>query len=314
MAYGMEVSHQSNIYLIISEVLFHDSTIYFSMISGLLYTSVLKGRGYQKFYKSKLKNVVAPYLFFTLLFSLLTREFQPQPSLEAYGSAIVSNFFLGQAQSIYWYIPVLFVLYLLTPLLDYLLKTRSVNKLFYLVLLLPFFFSRTAVDLSFQTLIYFVGSYALGMWLGENLEEYLDYFKNKSKLLLGIALSTSIALVVCYLNGIDYVWKIDVLESLYYPQKVAITLLVLNWYRQKSEQPGRLAKFADDSFAIYFIHFFFIAVISFSLIHGVLPFGPPLNFLVASVVALIIGLLLSLGFIKLFQKILGKYSRMIIGS
>ncbi|MEQ9299328.1 MAG: hypothetical protein RIF33_12225, partial [Cyclobacteriaceae bacterium] len=32
--------------VIANEVLFHDSTLYFAIISGLLYTAILKSRGY----------------------------------------------------------------------------------------------------------------------------------------------------------------------------------------------------------------------------------------------------------------------------
>ncbi|MEM8895835.1 MAG: hypothetical protein AAGC88_14735 [Bacteroidota bacterium] len=49
---------------LISHVLFGGSTLYFSVISGLLFTAILKSRGYPKFYRNKVRNVIFPYVFF----------------------------------------------------------------------------------------------------------------------------------------------------------------------------------------------------------------------------------------------------------
>ena len=72
-AYG--VFDVSKPILIISEVFYHDSTLYFAMISGLLFSKILKPRGYYKFYKSKLKHILLPYLFFTVVLTLIKINF-----------------------------------------------------------------------------------------------------------------------------------------------------------------------------------------------------------------------------------------------
>ena len=53
-----------------------NSTIYFALISGLLYTAILKKKGYAQFFISKLKFVVLPYLFFTLFYSIFDDKSQ----------------------------------------------------------------------------------------------------------------------------------------------------------------------------------------------------------------------------------------------
>ena len=45
-----------------NKTLFHDATLYFTIISGILYSAVLKERGYKRFYLSKLSYVVIPYI------------------------------------------------------------------------------------------------------------------------------------------------------------------------------------------------------------------------------------------------------------
>lgn len=47
---------------VLSETLFHDSTIYFALISGLLFSAILRLRGYQDFYPSKAMYVLLPYI------------------------------------------------------------------------------------------------------------------------------------------------------------------------------------------------------------------------------------------------------------
>ena len=115
---------------IINEVLFHDATIYFAIISGLLFSAVLQSRGYKKFYKSKILNVFLPYLFFTFLFSI----FKP-PSEEGmfgihseflpYLQAVGTNLIYGKAQFTYWYLPVLFGIFIVTPLLAIATDTKK---------------------------------------------------------------------------------------------------------------------------------------------------------------------------------------------
>jgi surface polysaccharide O-acyltransferase-like enzyme len=54
---------------VLNEMLLHDSTIYFALISGMLFSSILRSRGYHRFYRSKILNVLFPYTFCTLVFS-----------------------------------------------------------------------------------------------------------------------------------------------------------------------------------------------------------------------------------------------------
>ena len=53
------------------ELLFHESTIYFALISGLLYSLVLHRRGVASFARGKALNVLVPYALLTALFTAL---------------------------------------------------------------------------------------------------------------------------------------------------------------------------------------------------------------------------------------------------
>jgi surface polysaccharide O-acyltransferase-like enzyme len=51
----------------LNETAFHDSTIYFTLISGILFSQVLAERGWRVFFRSKVANVLLPYAVVTLL-------------------------------------------------------------------------------------------------------------------------------------------------------------------------------------------------------------------------------------------------------
>jgi peptidoglycan/LPS O-acetylase OafA/YrhL len=55
-----------------SETLFHNATIYFAVISGLLFSLVLKKYSWKKFYLGKVKNVLVPYIFFSILYAFIS--------------------------------------------------------------------------------------------------------------------------------------------------------------------------------------------------------------------------------------------------
>ena len=56
---------------VINELLFHNSTIYFAVISGMLFTAVLKQKGYKAFFINKFKYVFLPYVFLHWLIPFL---------------------------------------------------------------------------------------------------------------------------------------------------------------------------------------------------------------------------------------------------
>ena len=54
----------------VSQALFHGSTIYFALISGLLYATVLSRKSWSEFFRGKLTNVVAPYVLVSFILTL----------------------------------------------------------------------------------------------------------------------------------------------------------------------------------------------------------------------------------------------------
>jgi surface polysaccharide O-acyltransferase-like enzyme len=312
---------------ILSETLFHDSTVYFALISGLLFSCILRARGYQSFYRSKAKYVLLPYIVCTIVFSLMrwdetgTGVLAWPPSWSDYIDSILPNLMHGQAQFPYWYIPVLLILFALTPLLAALTTAKSYAAIpAWLIMLSPLVFSRPAFDGGSQivagTVIYFAGAYTVGISLGNQLESGLDRISAYRGLLIAVIVASSAILVGLQYADINRFGTFSLQESLFYVQKVCMALVVLLWLRSlQAKQPRWLTLFANEAFSIYFLHVFFILLLAdmfWSIVHdpSLLPWSP----LLIGPVFFAFALGMSLLVVRMSRLLLGRNSRLLIGS
>ena len=303
-----------------TETLFHGSTLFFALISGILYTRVLRGKSWRSFYSSKWTNVVAPYAFITLLLTALA-----WPEYLAYGKAnniefsflqeLLANVATGRAQVHLWYIPVLCVLFALTPLLDRLLSIRS-GVVVMLLALLPLLVSRTTYPdlLSIQSVVYFLGAYAFGMLLGERLQSMLALVKRHFGFLLALLLVSTLCNFLLFFWDYVPVGLTSAHQSVVYIQKLTLALLVLYLLHQRGLGQSRiLGVLGTYSFSLYFLHLTPIWMLSQAFgkrfPDATLP-GLALGGLLIYLVSIALCLLLSMG----LRRMLGRHSRMLIGT
>jgi len=313
---------------IANEILFHNATIYFAVISGILFSAVLKSKGYEAFYIGKFKNVILPYLFFTLIFSIFAensnKPFAILTNFTDYYHAVIRNFIYGKANFVYWYIPILIFLYLATPLVDYLINLKKIGKYIFLLLLsIPLVVSRIEMMelmqsdfLSLQTMLYFLGAYVAGMYIGIDLEKRLAWVKNNFTWLIVITLITTIALVYIQLKNIDMIGRVSVRATLYYIQKICVSGIVIILLKNMGERKiFGLHQIAKDGFAIYFLHGFLIFVL-IGILMPILSFTKiaPFNIFIGAFLMLVLSIAVSMLIVFIFRKIFGDKSRMIIGA
>ena len=157
---GREESLTTQALYSLTETAFHSSTLYFALISGLLFSIVLKARGWMNFFRGKLTNVLLPYVIITLFFSFyhwtvpFTQPVFPE-SLGGYLTSSLHNIFTGEAIFYLWYIPVLAILFALTPLISAILHNKSLSWLIWPIVLGPLVVSRTWPGISVGDVIYF---------------------------------------------------------------------------------------------------------------------------------------------------------------
>ena len=303
-----------------TETLFHGSTLFFALISGILYTRVLRGKSWRSFYSSKWTNVVLPYAFITLLLTALA-----WPQYLEYGRAnhiefffpqeLLTNLASGRAQVHLWYIPVLCVLFALTPLLDLLLKFRN-GAIVMLLALLPLVVSRTTYPdlISLPTVVYFLGAYAFGMVLGERLPAMLTLVERHLSLLLAVLAISTIGNFLLFLWDYVPVGLTSAHQSVVYIQKLTLALVVLYLLQLRGLRQSRvLGVLGTYSFSLYFLHFTPILLLSEAFgkqfPDATLP-GLALGGLLIYLLSIALCLLLSMG----LRRMLGRHSRMLIGT
>jgi peptidoglycan/LPS O-acetylase OafA/YrhL len=313
---------------IVNEILFHNSTIYFAVISGILFTLILKQKGYKSFYLNKIKYVLFPYIFLTLIFSIFDNQaqgfFVPYKEWSLYFKNLISNFIYGRAIFVFWYMPVLFFLYLITPLLDYVLnKLKGGKWIMWLIILTPLVVRRIELmepgsldSLQLKTMIYFTGAYAAGMYFASNIETNLQWINRNKWLLIILTVILSIGLFYAAYNKIDRFGFFSLMSTLYYIQKIVLTGLALLFFKTLGQmQPRWLRLVADHSFTIYFLHVFFLIVLigPFSALFQYQKIYP-FNGILSALLLLFLTIALCIVTAVVFKKIFGKYSRMFVGS
>lgn len=305
----------------LTETLFHGSTLFFALISGLLFTRVLRQRGWSRFYRSKLTNVLLPYVviasLITLSFWNAYLEYAIPAGLETRVYMVVlENLVTGRAQMHFWYMPILFGLFAVTPFIYALLKGPGNGIGAYALVLLPMFVSRTIYPdfLSFNTFVYFLGAYTFGMLLGDRLETAMALITRYRFCLLAILIASTVT------NFLLFFWVyvpgefVSLHQSVIYLQKLVLALLLLHWMcLYESRLPTLLLALGTYAFTIYFVHFYFMYPIG-QFFAKTLP-GANLAVLAAGgLLIYIVGIGLSLLTGMFFRRILGKYSRMIVGA
>jgi surface polysaccharide O-acyltransferase-like enzyme len=298
------------------DILFHDSTIYFIFISGFLFCYLSPKFEILKYYKSKLFNVISPYIFMTLFVATLQfiKELITQHTIHFSAPEILSMLIHGTAQVQYWYIPFIALVFVISP---FLLKIPTINSKYFLLIIsiLPLFGTRTGTDLSIWQYVYFLPIYLQGMYFAMNYSLMIEKIK-KWKVAIVLSLVSSTVFLIHYqLNPYHYQFGIiNIFESLFYVQKASIAMLVL-LFLQKLENTNYvwLDKIAKFSFALYFTHRLISDLIPTYQLYHIIDKSALMIFLV-SILHVIIVIPAALFACMGIQKLLGKRSRFFIGA
>ncbi|MBT8449984.1 MAG: acyltransferase [Gammaproteobacteria bacterium] len=305
------------------ETLFHGSTVYFAMISGLLYSLVLKHKPYKSFIKTKFAHVFTPYIiasFCYLAMWELLGFINPPDDVTALQFFGVLSFVLltGQMSMHLWYIPIIMLLFLITPLL-----LRAVNAQrviwFVILLLLPLVISRVWPNFHPATLVYFIGPYIAGLMIGQNLEKAEDWIKERQWFFAASFILFSASYYMLLANDVKFVsWgmlEVNAQETVTYLLRMSFAIVLLRVLHLTVQRvPVWIDYLAQNAFAIYFIH---ISIIMFltnaTIAYELQPEGVLENFLFG-LFTLIFSIVMSLGITWILKKLTGRHSRKIIGA
>ena len=319
---GSDVGWSGQVLGLLNGVLLHDSTLYFTLISGILFSLVLAERGTARFFRSKFLNVLLPYLFFTTLYSSMQPSGPPgsppqlfDGTLFEFVKLVAYNLVTGKAILIFWYMPVLLVLYLLTPFLAKIAQARDATWLHAIIICTPLVISRTATEFSWQSIVFFLGAYFVGMLVGANYRATIQLIEKHVVLLVVTAVVTSLSIVALGHYEITNYGVFIPAQTAWYLQKFAIAALVLLWFEQVIEVvPRWLDVLANYAFALYFIHAFLLIQLVMWMTRNQIQIDGGFELVAYMGLSFTIAVGGSVLLIYLLKLILRKYSRYIIGA
>jgi surface polysaccharide O-acyltransferase-like enzyme len=292
-------------------------TCYFVFISGFLFHYIFhKKFNFRAFAKGKVKNVLVPYLILGIIPAgyLQLLLLWPWGDIEQYIPSLINRYWSGRALLAYWwYVPFIMTVFCLSPLHVKYIKMGFKSQLLIALLwsLVALFIHRPIANLNvIQSVVYFTPFYLFGILSSKYWLIISKYLKRRELYFLLAAILFSIAEVVTghvgnyhkpalIYGGIDFNFL----------QKLSMCMFFMLWMQRFEKTEIKWLKVvADTSFAIFFIHPFFMVAfgarnIEYSGVYSWLVWLALIVVVVSACVAIALAL----------KKITPKYSRYITG-
>lgn len=306
-------------------ILSHNATVYFALISGILYAYRLHDKPHAAFLRSRFEAVIIPYALVStgltaLMLAMAARRSGEWPRADEALLRIIGNILTGDAWNHLWYIPVVAILYLISPLLLRAVENPRTGRVFAVTMVcLPLVFSRTATDITIAMLVYFSGVYTAGLVIGRDPERILARLSRRIAPLSFVAAGAAVAVWLLDRSGIEFAGPISVRESAIYVLRMSLAVLMLIGLRAGIGSLGPAARRALDriaaySFGIYFLHAPLLRPIV-GVIAPLVPAGNPAWALVLAVMAsFVTALVLTWLVVHVVKIAAGNRSKFLVGS
>lgn len=293
-----------------------DATAWFIFISGYLfyYLEVNKFK-YSDYLGKKIKFVVLPYLILSIPI-ILFWIYSSQHVM--YGLTALQYFFWslvagGIVVGPMWFIPMIFIFFLLTPIFNVLSKKKIIYIFVVVSMVFSLFSSRSIYNANpIFSFLHFLGFYLLGIVAAKNAA-ILEALKTSTKIML-IAIAIFVFIVFGWLCP-----DIDAMPSSFLAGlgvmnyilvgKLALLGAIFLFFERFFERPNKfLGYFAKISFGLFFIHGFMSVI--FQILSRDIHYASPLLRLTCEIGLVVF---VSVAVVFVLKKLLGKWSRYVIG-
>ena len=303
---------------------FQNGTVLFVFVAGFLFQHLSGRFEYRRYLKSKLKNVIAPYIVVSipmLAVQYLTSRssFDPSRGFEfpTLAHNIAWNYLTGYHILPFWFIPMIVVFYLIAPVLLWMDRARWPYYVMPALFAVAVLAHRPEnITQTYHSCITFLPVYIYGMWSSRYRESLMPWVQ---RLLLPLtALAAALVSVEVFLldrggaivSRLPFSTENGVFDTNAL-QKILLCWVLMAWLDRYDDQVrGALATLADLSFGIFFLHMYFIQAWAHLLPGENFPHGNLLKYF--GLVSVVVGL--SVLVILVVKRIFGKRSRMIVGS
>lgn len=281
----------------------------FVFIAGYLFQHLSPKYSPKSYFEAKLKNVILPYLIVSIpaiiVFALFIKRdgvwdgFYDNPVL----LQVVLFYITGIHLAPLWFVPMIAIFYLVSPLLVYADKNSKSYYFLPLLIILSCLVNRGWPHESF---VHFFSAYFLGMFFSR-YKDRLNPIISKATVLF-CALSA-----VLVFAAWEFYFSKGTMTYVNYLQKLSMSILFLGlFYRVNDSLDSRFISYiAEVSFGVFFVHSYFITgnKMMYEKLFQALPTG---NLLVYALFALFT-LLSCVLMMYLTKKLTGKNSRYLVG-
>jgi probable poly-beta-1,6-N-acetyl-D-glucosamine export protein len=310
-------------------VFFNNGTVLFVFIAGYLFYHLHQDKlNYGDYLKKKFTNVIIPYLIVSIpalfdkfYFDKIGDHWWMDQGFSENSTALKVFFLLitGRHMGVFWFIPMISIIYLMAPLLRRFAKT---DLFLYLVPLLIFIGMYTFRFGYYANILlsleYFFPIYLFGIWI-YRLKDHLIHNLNPILISLGIIyLGISVAEMLEWVPFNETIGLRDVKYTIYrfnwnkLKMHIFAVGALLMFYKYNRLEIPLLKLFGDYSFGIFFVHLYIIQVFRLLDKGGYLRISPPNLFTFCAYYAVVV--LLTVGIVKLIKISFKEKSRYVIGS
>lgn len=312
---------------LIFTTLLDNGTILFVFIAGFLFQYLKHKYSFLDYFKRKLKFVVLPYILVSIPILLYKYYSYSEPyewmpiNLQNQSFFIKSLYMLFTGKHIgpFWFIPMIFIFYLISPILVKIDNPKFYKIVFPFLFIIGLFTYRFGYySTTLDSFIHYLPIYIFGMW-GSAYRKELTQVRINLVVSLFIIYLTLSFLEIVQIIEVPKLTSFESSKTLPYfhfnlsKLKVSILCIILIrfFYIFNNYNVGILKKLADDSFGIFFLHMYVITGTEILIEKYSSGFKlDALSFILYTVGVTMFSIFLIQG----FKKLLDKNSRMIIGS
>ena len=260
-------------------------------------------KSYKEYINAKIKRIIIPYLLwnmiYTLLFMFVNKDFSIFHNIH--------YIFDGTRISHMYYLLILFILYLLTPLLNKLSDKK--NRIKYLVFIIPVimnilyitigYIENNAFELQKYNVLHWIGYYYLGIVTRKTTLKYNSkYFLNLSFVFLILSMLEGIFI---YLNVKPFQLAISQCGIFNYFYSMSLILAMDINNNNNCKKCNILSKIGDYSYAIYLSHFLILLLVNKILSLITIPY------IIFSILSFIITTIITYFICEIYYKMKGRF-------
>jgi surface polysaccharide O-acyltransferase-like enzyme len=240
----------------ILKIIFGNGTVLFVFIAGYLFQYLSVKYNFYKYFYSKFKYVISPYLIISIPAIIAFTFFVERETVwEGFYNnpvwvQVVLFYLTGLHLAPLWFIPMIVMFYISSPFL-----IKADNSKYFYILLPLFFLISYFIDRGFpyQSFIHFFSIYVFGMFFSR-YRSHLDSIISNGIVILFLLI------IIVFLCFSEYLIDKGTMTYLNFVQKTCLSVFLLGLLIKLNgmHQSKFIALIADSSFGIYFIHSYVI--------------------------------------------------------